>query len=274
MDTAIVTRESGATDQSVDPRSVSRLVVTWQHPVDRDISPIGLLSYDGLEYAFNYLKSASKVAGFRPLIGFPVMEQRYTSDELFPIFAQRAMDPRRPDFERYVSDLGLENDASPWEQIARSGGARGSDTLQLFPVPRYSGDGWTCSFLVHGMRHLLAKSVMVGQTTHPQYEVDGFELVLSGLTRGDELRVEHEISNKYSAHSLLATTVDDDPVGWVPNWLATEVLQLQSEGCLAFRVDKVNPSIAGWHMRMVVNMRADCPENFEFFTGPDWETFV
>lgn len=273
MATATLPRESGASERRGGQGSVSRLVVTWQHPISRDISPIGLLSFDGHEYTFSYLVSAPSVEGFRPLLGFPVFEQRYTAQELFPLFAQRAMDPRRPDFHRYVRDLGLGEDATPWEQIARSGGARGSDTLQLFPVPRYTGNGWTCFFLVHGMRYLLEKSVMVGEVAHAEYSAEELEKVLSGLRGGDQLRVEHETSNTFSAHSLLATTVDDDPVGWVPNWLAAEVLQLQSEGHLAFNVDHVNPSEAGWHMRLVIRMDADRSEDFQFFAGGTWETF-
>jgi hypothetical protein len=274
MATATLPRESGAFESYSDQGSDSRLVVTWQHPFDRDISPIGLLSFDGHKYHFRYLRSAPTVEGFRPLLGFPDYEQLYTSETLFQLFAQRAMDARRPDFQRYVEDLGLGEDASPWEQIARSGGSRGSDTLQLFPAPHWVGDGWVCYFLVHGMRHLLEKSVVVGDIVHASYSPGELEQVLTGLSVGEELRVEHEVTNKASLHALLATNSDDDPVGWVPDWLAAEVIQLQSDGCLSFHVDKVNPPEAGWHMRLVVKMHADCPESFEFFAGDAWSTFV
>ena len=274
MDTATFPRDRGTSETIDEQESISQLVVTWQHPILRDISPIGLLGFDGHEYSFAYLASAPDVVDFRPLLGFPDFERRYTSETLFQLFLQRAMDPRRPDFLRYVEDLGLSDDASPWEQISRSGGARGSDTLQLFPVPRFTGEGWTCYFLVHGTRHLLLKDVMVGESTHVKYSADELEQVLDSLSRGDNLQVEHEISNQFSKHALLATNVKGAPVGWVPNWLAAEVLQLQAGGLLSFEVDRVNPPEAGWHMRLVVKVVADCPEEYAFFTGPNWATLA
>lgn len=274
MDTATFPRDRGTSETLEDQGSISKLVVTWQHPILRDISPIGLLGFDGREYSFTYLASAPDVVDFRPLLGFPEFERRYTSETLFQLFLQRAMDPRRPDFLRYVEDLGLADDASPWEQISRSGGTRESDTLQLFPIPRFTGEGWTCYFLVHGTRHLLEKDVMVGESTHLKYSADALEQVLGHLSKGDKLQVEHEVSNKSSAHSLLATNVEGEPVGWVPNWLAAEILQLQAEGLLSFVVDRVNPSQAGWHMRLVVKVVADCPEEYAFFVGPTWTTLA
>lgn len=65
---------------------------------------------------------------FRPLLGFPDLRGSYSSDELFPLFAQRAMDPRRPDYQRYVERLGLEGEPGPWMQISRSQGRRQSRT--------------------------------------------------------------------------------------------------------------------------------------------------
>src|SRR6266566_5922475 len=73
-----------------------RLVVAWQHPVDRSIEPIGFLANDGAIYRFTYIRNALKVKDFRPLLGFADLRCSYSSENLFPLFAQRAMDPRRP----------------------------------------------------------------------------------------------------------------------------------------------------------------------------------
>ena len=120
----------------ITPRAnESRLIVSWQHPDVRAMEPVGMLSFDGATYRFEYLERARTLGGFQPLLGFPEIGRLYDSDELFPLFAQRAMDPRRSDFERYVRDLALDAQSTPWEQIARSGGGREGDTVQLFAIP-------------------------------------------------------------------------------------------------------------------------------------------
>ena len=113
-----------------------RLVVAWQHPEERSIQPVGLLTWDGIGFKFAYIRNVLSVRDFRPLLGFEDLYRSYYSEDLFPLFAQRAMDPRRPDYQRYVQTLGLEGDPSPWEQIARSQGRREGDTIQLFPSQR------------------------------------------------------------------------------------------------------------------------------------------
>jgi len=234
-----------------------------------------MLTFDGTEYTFAYLEGAPGVEGFSPLLGFPEFGERYVSERLFPLCAQRALDPRRPDFQRYVTELGLtEATASPWEQISRSTGSRGSDTLQLFPAPRFETDAWVCDFLVHGIRHLLTKDVTFAGEVQPKYEPDQLEVALMRLTAGDQLVVEHETANKYSDTALLIGSLTGQPVGWVPNWLAKEVLKLQADGRLTFLVEHVNPIDAGWHLRLVARMRAACEEDFEFFVGEGWRTLA
>jgi hypothetical protein len=124
------------------------------------------------------------------------------------------------------------------------------------------------------MRHLLEKRVVVSGDLRSQYSEDDLEAVLSSLSDGDPLRVEHETSNKFSDTALLAITVAGDPVGWVPNWLAEEVMGLHRDGCLNFTVDKINPAQAGWHMRLVVRLNAHCPVDFNFFSGENWKTLA
>ena len=90
-------------------QTTRRLVVTWQHPATRSIEPIGFLSYNGRDYSFAYIRHSLAVQGFRSLLGFEDMYRVYRSDDLFPLFAQRVMDPRRPDYHRYVERLDLPN---------------------------------------------------------------------------------------------------------------------------------------------------------------------
>src|ERR1700722_12455556 len=94
-----------------------RLVVAWQHPPGGGIEPVGFVSHDDRLFRFAYIRNALSVEGFQPLLGFDDLRQEYISEHLFPLFAQRAMDARRPDSPRYVASLGLSGQPEPWQQI-------------------------------------------------------------------------------------------------------------------------------------------------------------
>lgn len=256
--------------EDVAVRNEETLVVTWQHPESRDISPVAILRWDGVTYAFDYLAAASEVVDFRPLLGLPDLERHYESAELFPIFQERVLDPRRPDYSRYVSDLRLDESASPWEQLARSGGSSESDTLQLYPVPTRDGGAWWLRFLVNGVRHLTSKTVDVRGTTKGAYSSVELEAVLQGLHHGQALSVVHERTNVHSDHAILVLTVGDAPIGYVPNWLAEEILPLVETGLLSFVVDQVNPVDAGWHLRVLVLLGMELPADYDFLKDERW----
>lgn len=85
-------------DHGPAPETGRRLAVTWQHPDSRAIQPVGMLEHDGDRYHFHYIRRAQYVEDFRPFLGFPDLGRAYTSAHLFPIFAERVMDARRPDY--------------------------------------------------------------------------------------------------------------------------------------------------------------------------------
>src|SRR5436309_1548879 len=118
-------------------RVARRLIVTWRHPQERTYYPVALLdcvrSDDGKQvYEFAYLRRAIRLPGFRPFLGFSDLSRRYASSRLFPLFAERVMDPTRPDRAQWLDALGLdESSAYPMEVLARSGGRRSGDTIEL-----------------------------------------------------------------------------------------------------------------------------------------------
>ncbi|WP_333890676.1 hypothetical protein [Mycolicibacterium gadium] len=250
--------------------TLRQLVVTWQHPIERSISPVGVLSYDGHAYGFYYIRNAADVAGFRPFLGFPDLDRWYTSPVLFPLFAQRAMGSRRPDFARWVTRLGLSEDASPWEQITRSGGRRQGDTIQLFPVPRISGGRLECGFLVHGMRHITERPIHVGQTTITVTR-DELERTLSALAPGDHLGLCDEPTNVNNPRAILTTTRAQVPLGWIPNLLVEEIHRIPDRRRATVTVRTVNGPDAGWHLRLLAKLSAEVPDTFEVFAGEMWE---
>lgn len=114
-----------------------QLAVTWRHPDTRSIELVGLLTGNTRGWEFAYLRAASEVTDFQPFLGFADLERRYTSDTLFPLFAQRIMRPSRPDHARYLRFMALDDDASAWSILARSQGVRVPAGYRAFSGPRW-----------------------------------------------------------------------------------------------------------------------------------------
>lgn len=238
-------------------RAVQRLVVAWQHPTTRRISPVGFLDCDDDEtYRFRYLRSAAVVEGFAPFVGFPALATNYESRRLFPIFATRVMSYKRPDFGAYLDALHLGPDATPWEQMARSEGRRTGDTIQVLRVPEVGVGGETdYQFLVHGIRHVVGD-------------------VLPHLSPGDALRLIPEPGNPVNVKALLLATGSGAVFGYVPDLLLDYVESVVSVGGARLSVEHVNGLEAPPHLRVLARISGRVPAGSEPMTGPGWETFV
>lgn len=82
-------------------------------PPSRGWFPVGRLdaSPEKHLYRFMYTKgaeSAQKAAGFGFLDAFPKLDKVYESSELFPLFQNRVLNPRRGDYAEYVERLALD----------------------------------------------------------------------------------------------------------------------------------------------------------------------
>ena len=74
--------------------------------------PLGRLDADPQkpEYRFRYTKGAEqaqKKVGLPTELDFPDLKRDYYYGELFPIFKNRVMSPKRPDFKNYLEHLDL-----------------------------------------------------------------------------------------------------------------------------------------------------------------------
>ncbi|WP_261557232.1 hypothetical protein [Frankia tisae] len=249
--------------------TIHRLAVTWQHPVGRAIQPVAFLTFRGSRYRFHYIRNAATVTDFRPLLGFPDLSTSYESPHLFPLFAQRAMDPRRPDYERYITSLGLEADATPWEQIGRSGGPRQGDTLQLFPEPTVDQNGLLrCSFLVHGIRHIANQELPINGVRRTVSH-DELEKTLGRLRTGDTLHLIEQPDNPANDHAYLTATGDGFPLGWLPDLLVDDVRALAAHR-VDVTVEHVNGPDAVWHLRLLARLSAQTPPDYRPFSGAKW----
>lgn len=239
-------------------RSCGRLIVAWQHPQTRLISPVGVLEHRSQsEYRFRYLKRALDIAGFQPFLSFPSWGRAYRSSSLFPLFAQRILSPRRPDFSEFLRQLDLDANASPWEQLARSEGRSRGDTVQVFPVPAVEGDGRTrCRFLVHGVRHVL------GPIRPP-------------VDPGDPLVLRDHPDNPVNRDAVQVCSADDQLLGYVPDLLLDHLAAVRRSGLpMRVVVEHVNGPEAPAHLRLLARLDGQVPAGYRPMTGPGWETFA
>ncbi|MCP9861401.1 HIRAN domain-containing protein [Cyanobium sp. Cruz-8H5] len=241
---------------------MTALFVAWQQPESRRYYPVGRLVWVADEpglgadhrelFEFSYIRGAHEAAGvgFQPFLAFSDLQQVYRSHELFPFFANRLMSRNRADYRAHVERLGLEPDATAMQILARSGGARATDSIELFPLPtREPGRTWFLThFWLHGYRHM-----------SPEAQVR----VLS-LQPGEQLLTLREPSNPHDPHAIaLLTTPDRARIGYFPRYLASDAIRLL-EDCSSFEVfvERVNPDPAPLQQRLLCRLESCWPENF------------
>ncbi|MEQ3551193.1 hypothetical protein WIS52_11995 [Pseudonocardia nematodicida] len=235
-------------------RSSGSLIVAWQHPDSRLISPVGRLDHGpGVRYRFRYLRTASEVTGFQPFLSFPEWSGDYRSERLFPLFSQRIMSPRRSDFAEYLRQLHLDSNATPWEQLSRSEGRRTGDTVQVFPIPSIEADGSsTCCFLAHGIRHVTGG-------------------VLPPLEQGDRLGLRTDPENPVNPIAQVILSPSGEDLGFVPDLLLEHLAALGDTGPVTLTVEHVNGPDAPAHLRLLVRLDGVVPDGYRPMAGPRWE---
>jgi hypothetical protein len=205
-----------------------QLLVSRQDPVTRAFSRVGTLGFDGAEYTFSY-----DVEADRPLPGLP-RGKVHRSVTLFPIFAERVLDPRRSERAETMEHLGLPREAGPFEVLGVSGGSRTGDTYELTPLPQPGPV--SLLFLVHGVRFLSAEE----------------RAVIDTLTPGDHVTLTCEPDNPVNHRAMLVTR-EGVRLGYVPDPLLEYVHAIR-ERDHELHVERVNPPAAGLHLRLLVRL--------------------
>jgi len=236
-------------------RQLTRLAVTWQHPVNRRHEPVGLLVCDDRGFQFRYLRRADEVEGFQPFLGFDDLDRVYSAPRLFPLFAQRVMSPSRPDFPRYLRSLLLTPSATERDILARSQGQREGDGIRVFVEPAVDDSGRTeATFLVHGVRHRLHADPRVEQ-------------VLRALVPDEQLRLVDEPDNPADPRAVLVSHRSGVALGWVPSVLLAYV-HVVSEAQV--RVLHANGPDVPPGYRLIVRLNGRVSPGYRAFDGPAW----
>ena len=249
-----VLAETGLPLASDELQTSAPLIVAWQHPTSRRISAVGLIDHDHDGYRFRYVCGACDVTGFRPFLGFADLTRSYRSEWLFPMFAQRVMNPRRPDYPYWVHVLDLGAEPTPFEFLARTQGRREGDSVLVLSPPQVEEGAVRFEFLVHGVSHVAAGTSAA---------------VLSELRQGDVVSVRAEPENPQDPLALFVCSAET-PVGWVPRLLCPAVTEALEYAELSGRVIRINGPEVPPHLRLLVEFTGFVPDGWNFFAAESW----
>jgi len=239
------------------------LYLAWQDRISsRMWFPVGRLDADIEKplYRFRYIRGARRAqdeAHFPILLDFPELERNYESRELFPLFQNRVINPKRPDFADYLRNLDLSEKADPIEILSTSGGTRVTDSYEVFPKLVKDKDGsFVCRFFLHGWRH-------VNQSAQNRIDL---------LKKNEPLYVTLELTNPETKLAVQIQTEDYYMIGWAPRYLVDDLVNAMAEspGHYNARVIRINPLPAPSKQRVLIEMSGKW-EKHEPMASEDYE---
>jgi len=244
------------------------LFLAWQDPVGRRWFPVGRLeSFDGL-YSFVYTRGAEQAieAGFQALPSFPELHTAYVSERLFPLFSNRLLPRSRPEYREYLQWLCVRESVSdPVAILARSGGSRVTDTLEVFPCPEKNEEGeYEVHFLVHGLSHM------------PDPSADR----AIQLEHGEPLLAMRDFQNPKDPDAIALRTAerlerDMYLIGYCPRYLRADFLQLLKwDLSPRITVERVNRPPAPVQFRVLCKSVTRWPEGFRPFSTDEYKSLV
>jgi hypothetical protein len=201
--------------------------LAWQAPDTRDWHVVGLLTErPGSGYEFRYTKGAGKSANFMPFSGMDDLHRCYVSKTLFPLFHNRVLSPKRPEYPDFIQWLGLKSeDASPVAILERSGGLRATDQLQVFKRFEIASNGeFEYTFFVHGLGYL----------------PESAKNRVTKLVPGQRLFLCRDVQNDYDKNAVIIRAENPaEIIGYCPRYLAKTMSMLleQGEACAQVTVE-------------------------------------
>lgn len=239
------------------------LFVAWQDPASRSWFPVGKLTHESGVYEFAYTRGATQAESFRPFGRMTELDTVYRSTELFPLFSNRILPKSRPEYRDYMRWLGLSpEEYDELEELARTGGQRATDSLEIFPCPEPTADKlYVVYFFSHGLRYLIPENLAR----------------ISTLVSGEKLLLAKDVQNKFDETALILRT--EDPmslVGYCPRYYSSEfskLLDLVGPQKVEVSVERVNLD-APTRLRLLCKVVAPWPAEFSPCAREMFETIA
>lgn len=216
--------------------------------------PVGCLEFDAGIYRFFYTRGAKTLSGFPRFPQMDDLYRVYESEELFPLFKNRLLSKRRPEYEDYLrwSGFSFGELPEPLALLAVTEGQRQTDAIEVFPCPQQASDGcYLNRFFLHGVR-------WISDT--------GREYLRGKLDEGENLKLVPEPENTYDRMAVAVYDNDGQvKLGYAPRYLAKEIRTLQDKCGLeavtlsAYRLNRDAPL----QQYVLCQMHACWPDGFE-----------
>jgi hypothetical protein len=186
--------------------------VAWKSQETKSWHVVGLLTEKKQEnslFTFCYTMGAKPSSGFIPFSGMPELDKTYRSNELFPLFKNRLLSKRRPEYPILIKWLGLEENADVIDILSRSGGIRETDQLQVFQRVEFDENGsFEHIFFAHSLRYLAKEA----------------QDRVSNLKKGERLLLPLDCQNSFDENAVIIRAENPDQiVGYCPRYLATDI---------------------------------------------------
>jgi hypothetical protein len=239
-----------------DLKRMTVLYLSWQDPQSRIWFPVGKLTFEGGIYRFVYTKGAPLSENFIPFGSMRDLHEVYNSQDLLPLFANRLISKKRPEYKDFLRWLDLREDEAVL--LARTEGVRETDSLTVFPCPERNLDGkYVVHFFSHGLRYLPEEA----------------RIRISKLRTGDRLYLLPDPQNPYDGCAIALRT-DDPPtiVGYCPRYISCDFLEIleNNPNMVQVQVKRVNTD-APIQLRLLCTLTADWPENFKPCSSEDYQ---
>jgi len=243
---------------------MTTLYLAWQDHKSRQWFPVGQLDADQsvqpTTYEFSYIsgvEDARKAAHFFPIVGFPELQERYHSDDLFPLFRNRIMNASRPDRPEYLRRLSLDENADEVTELAMSSGLKHTDNFLVFPPLIAGREGrFTYRCMVHGLRHRERQTILRTESLQP----------------GEALNLSPQTDRPSATLAIMVSTEDGLHIGWLPRYLVDD-LQQDGDWIVADAkavVVQVNLDAPLSH-RLLINISGKLPPGFRMEDLPQYQ---
>ncbi len=227
------------------------LFVAYQDSVSRHWAPVARLTLEDGRYHFSYTRGVEAIPNFVPFGRLTDLHTEYVSEKLFHMFSNRDLPKSRPEYSDYLKWLGLTQEShDALEELARTGGLRATDSLELIPCPTPTEENrYEVFFFSRGLRHLTEDSQLRAQKLSP----------------GERLYLAKDLQNEFDSTALLLRT--DDPVtlvGYAPRYHSadfTYLIEHVGASDVTVTVERVNLD-APTQYRVLCKLSAPWPRGF------------
>lgn len=231
------------------------IFISWQSQETRNWYVVGNLEYDGQNYNFRYTNGSKKALedGFTAFQGMNELNIVHSSSDLFPLFQNRVLSKRRPEYPRFISWLRLGKDATEMDLLERSNGIKVTDNLQTFSRLRIDESGsFDCCFFLHGL-------------SHRTQEAKDF---VSKLTLGDQLFLRKELDNPYDINATMVLSSSKEgsalKLGYCPRYLSADISKLLdgNSDLIEFTVESFDDN-APIHYQLMCRLAGQVKKSFD-----------